>query len=55
MTDRNRELIPDSWSLVRQRAQYDHWALFGRIWYSEHSCVYRRAELPGRNVKVKKF
>ena len=24
-------------------------------WYSEHSGVCRRAELPGRSVKVKKF
>ena len=23
-------------------------------WYSERSCVYKRTELPGRSVKVKK-
>ena len=53
MTDRNRELVPDSWSLVRERA-LTTW-LCSERWYSEHSRVCRRAELHGRSVKVKKF
>ena len=53
MADRNRELVPDNWSLVRERALTTGLGLEG--WYSEHSGVCRRAELLGRNVKVKKF
>ena len=52
MADRNRELVPDNWSLVRERALTAGLCLGG--WYSEHSGVCRRAELLGRNVKVKK-
>ena len=53
MADRNRELVPDNWSLVRERALTTGLCLEG--WYSEHSGVCRRAELPGGSVKVKKF
>ena len=53
MADRNRELIPDNWSLVREKALTTGLCLEG--WYSEHSGVCRRAELPGESVKVKKF
>ena len=32
MTDRNKELVPDSWSLeIRERALHEHWTLFGRM------------------------
>ena len=51
MTDRNRELVPDSWMLVRERT-----LTTGPCWeggYSEHSIICRRAELVGRSVKVK--
>ena len=53
MADRNRELVPDKWTLVRERALTT--GLCSEGWYSEHSGVCRRAELPGRSVKVKKF
>ena len=53
MADRNREFVPDKWSLVRERALTTGLCSVG--WYSEHSGVYRRAELPGRSVKVNKF
>ena len=53
MTDRNRELVPDNWSLVRKRALTTEFCSEGR--YSEHSGVCRRAELSGRSVKLKKF
>ena len=52
MADKNRELIPDNWSLVRERVLTT--GLCSERWYSEHSGVCRRAELPGRSVKVKK-
>ena len=52
MADRNRELVPGSWSLVRERALPTGLTVEG--WYSEHSGVCRRAELLGRSVKVKK-
>ena len=29
MTDRNRELVPDSWSLASKRESADHWTLSG--------------------------
>ena len=53
MADRNRELVPDNWSLVRERALTTGLCLEG--WYSDHSGVCRKAELPGGSVKVKKF
>ena len=53
MTARNRELVPDNWSLVRERAQTTR--LYAKGWYSEHSGVCKIAELPGRSVKVMKF
>ena len=53
MADTNREFVPDNWSLVRERALTTGHSSVG--WYSEHSGVCRRAELPGRSVKVKKF
>ena len=52
MADRNRELVPDNWSRVRERALTT--GLCSEGWYSEHSGVGRRAELPGGSVKVKK-
>ena len=52
MADRNRELVPGSWSLVRERALPTGLTVEG--WYSEHSGVCRRAKLLGRSVKVKK-
>ena len=45
MTDRNKELVPYSWSPVREKTT----GLCSEGWYSEHSGVCRRAELPGRN------
>ena len=51
--DRNRELVPDNWSLVRERTLTS--GLCSEGWYSEHSGVYRKAELLGRSVKVKKL
>ena len=53
MAVRNRELVPDDWSLVRERALTIGLCL--EEWYSEHSGVCRGAELPGGSVKVKKF
>ena len=53
MADRSGELVPDNWSLVRERSLTT--GLCSEGWYSEHSRVCRRAELPGRSVKVKKF
>ena len=43
MTDRNRELVPDEWSLVREGALTT--VLCSEGWYSEHSGVCRKAEL----------
>ena len=48
MSDRNRELVPDNWSLVRERVLTSGLCLEG--WHSEHAGVCRRAELPGRSV-----
>ena len=45
MADRNKELVPDNWSLVRERALTT--VLCSEGWYSEHSGVCRRAELAG--------
>ena len=53
MTDRNRELVPDNWSLVRQETLTT--GLFSEGWYPGHSGVCRRAELPERSVNVKQF
>ena len=53
MADRNRELVPNNWGLVRERALTI--GLCSEGWYSEHSGVCRRAELAGRSVTVKKF
>ena len=53
MADRNRELLPDSWNLVKERALTTGLCVEG--WYCEHSGVCRRAELLGRSVKVKKL
>ena len=53
MADRNRELVPDNWSLVRERALTT--VLCSEGCYSEHSAVCKRAKLPGSSVKVKKF
>ena len=50
MADINRKLVPDSWSLVTERALTTGLCVEG--WYSEHSGVCRRVELPGRSVKV---
>ena len=40
--DRNRELVPDNWNLVRERALITGLCLEG--WYSEHSGVCRRVD-----------
>ena len=53
MADRNRELVLDNWSQVRERVLTT--GLCSEGWYFEHSGVCRRAELLGRSVKVKKF
>ena len=53
MTDRNKELVSDNWSLVRERVITT--GLCSEGCYSEHPGVCRRAELPGRSVKVKTF
>ena len=53
MVDRNRELVPDNWSLVRERALTT--GLCSEGWYSEHTGFCRRVEPPGGSVKVKKF
>ena len=47
VADRKRKLVPDNWSLVRERTGFT-----SEGWYSEHSGASRRAELPGRCVKV---
>ena len=52
MADRNRELVPDNWSLVWERALTTGLCLVG--WYSEHSGVRRRAELPCKGEEVLK-
>ena len=39
MTDRSRELVPNSWSLVREGALTTE--LCSKRWYSEHSGVCR--------------
>ena len=52
MTDKNRELVPNNWSLVRERALTT--GLCSEGWYSKHSGVCK-TELLGRSVKVKKF
>ena len=39
MADRNRELVPDNWSLARERALTT--GLCSEGWYSEHSGVCR--------------
>ena len=43
MADRNRELVPDKWGLVRGRALTT--GLSSERWYSEHSGVCRRGTL----------
>ena len=48
MADRNRELVPDKWSLVRERSL--NTGLFVRK-DGILMGVCRRAELPGRSVK----
>ena len=48
MADRNRELVPDNWSLVTERALTK--GLCSEGWYSDYSGVCRRAEMPGRSV-----
>ena len=53
MADRNRELVPDNWNLVRERVLTT--GLCSEGCYSEHSGVCRRVELLGGSVKVKKF
>ena len=53
MADRNRELVPDNWSLVRERELQLTTGLCSEGWYSEHSGVCRRAEMQGGSVKVK--
>ena len=53
MMDRNGELVPNSCNLVRERVLTTGLSADG--WYSKRSGVCRRAELPGRSVKVKKF
>ena len=49
MTDRNGELVPDNWSLVRERALTTGLCLEG--WYSEHSGVCRRSGAAGKECK----
>ena len=51
-TDRNRELVPGSWSLAKERVLTI--GLHAEGWYSKYSGVCKRAELPGRSIKVKK-
>ena len=50
MKDRNKELVPHSWRLVRKIALTK--GLCSEGWHSEHSGICKRAELPGRSVKV---
>ncbi|MCB4762261.1 MAG: hypothetical protein LGB06_08425, partial [Sulfurovum sp.] len=52
MMDRNRELVPDNWSLVRERELTT--GLCSEGWYSEHLGVCRRTELLGRSVHMKR-
>ena len=53
MTDRNRKLVPDSQNLVREKALTT--GICSEGWSPERSGICRKAELPGRNAKVKKF
>ena len=56
MTDRNREWIPGSWSLVRERALHGHWSSCGRMVFRTLGCLQQRSikalkartALPGR-------
>ena len=48
MVDRNRELVPDNWSLVSERLLTT--GLCSEGWCSEHSVVCRRADLPGMRL-----
>ena len=48
MAARNRESVEDNWSLLSERVLTT--GLCSEGWYSEHSGVCRRAELPGRSV-----
>ena len=50
MTDRDKELVPGSWSLVSERVLTT--GLGAEEKYPEQSAVCRRAELLGRSVKV---
>jgi len=43
MADRNRELVPDNWSLVREIALTT--GLCSEAWYYEHSGVYIQHQL----------
>ena len=52
MTDSNRELVADCWSLVREGAMSTT-GRFAKGCYSERSGVCRRAELLGMSVQVK--
>ena len=50
ITDRDKELVPDNWSVVRVRELTT--GLCSKRGYSQHSGVCRRTEFPGRSVKV---
>ena len=50
--DRDRELVPGSWSLVSERALAT--GLSAEEEHPEQSAACRRAELLGRSVKVRK-
>ena len=49
MVDRNRELVPDNWSLVRERALTTGLCLEG--WYSEHLGVCMKSGAAGKECK----
>jgi len=55
ITDRNRGLVPDNWSLVRERTLHGHWTLFGGCYSNTRVSVEERSCREGVSVKVKKF
>ena len=47
MADRSRELVPDTWSLVRKRKSADHWTLFGRMVFWALGCLHPKSRANG--------
>ena len=54
MTDRNRDLVPDSWNLVRENRCPLDFVRKDSVPADSIPDVYKRAELSGKSVKLKK-